>query len=157
MSSEAIDNSIPTKGLFVGICLAGMLVGGACGALLILPGLLFGLLGGLVAGLVWAKIMLPKAQRADRRLMRRGLGWGVVVGLLAMAILHAGVLIVAAMKEAQEEVELSFFAVYPAVLVVGLAFAVVGGLLAGGVCGWMCQRVASTASIAQRQEEEARA
>jgi hypothetical protein len=57
--------------------------------------ILFGGLGGAVAGLIWSWVMTRRIRELgfkEERFVETGVLWGIVVGLVATAVLHAGAL-----------------------------------------------------------------
>ena len=114
--------------LLITVCVAGGCVGALFGAIMLSLGTVLGGLGGVVAGLLWTRIMLRRARAGYGRgqLVFAGTGWGIVVGLLATAILHGGAFILYARSESSE-----IFII----LLVAVVCAVIGGAITGAICG----------------------
>ena len=122
--------------LFLFVCVAGVLVGGLFGSLapwlyslldvpqyLFTTGIVFGGMSGLLAGVLWCFWFLRKIQSPPpyHSVVGRGTLFGVLVGILATVILHAG-LMLAAERWA------------PDALASGLMFGIPAGGLLGAVC-----------------------
>jgi hypothetical protein len=111
------------RGLFrIFVCLAGAGVGAFFGSFEYPLGTVLGAVGGIVAGLLWTWIMLRRARAGWGSAPLVGTGWGIVVGLLATAILHGGLI---------------WFGIASDAIVLGVAVvcAIVGGAITGLVCG----------------------
>jgi hypothetical protein len=124
-------------GLRVIVCAAGAAVGAFFGSFAYPTGTVLGGAGGVLAGLVWTRVMLrrSKAGYSRARLVRAGAGWGIVVGLLATAVLHGGLILhdYASVRTPNRGGYLD--GLYPLVLVVAAACAVIGGAVTGTLCG----------------------
>ena len=78
-------------------------------------------------------LWLAKSGLGQGRILAAGTVWGIVVGLLATAILHGG-LYIAGMVQAHEAGRHAP-GIDAAVLGIAVACAVVGGAITGFVCG----------------------
>jgi len=113
------------RGVFrIFVCLAGGGVGAFFGSFEYPLGTVLGALGGVVAGLIWTWIMLRRARAGWGSAPLVGAGWGIVVGLLATAILHGGLIWCEIASDA-------------IVLQIAIVCAIVGGAITGFVCGCM--------------------
>jgi hypothetical protein len=114
--------------LLIIVCVAGGCVGALFGSIMLSLGTVLGGLGGVVAGFCWTWIMLGYSRTGLSRgkLVFVGTGWGIVVGLLATAILHGGAFSLYARSESSE-----IFII----LLVAVVCAVVGGAITGAICG----------------------
>jgi hypothetical protein len=116
------------------VCVAGGCVGAFFGLFALPFGPLLGAVGGIVAGLLWTRIMLRRARSGFGRgkLVFAGTGWGIVVGLLATAILHGGLIIKYTVypQTAWETLSMN-----PFVLLIAAFCAFVGGAITGAICG----------------------
>ncbi len=125
---------LPPGVLRIIVCVAGTCVGAFFGSFEYPLGTVLGGLGGLIAGLLWPWIMLRQARAGCSRgqLVRAGTVWGVVVGLLATAILWGGLI---ALQVAQMEGTSGSVSVHPGIVLFAAVCAVVGGAITGAVCG----------------------
>ena len=114
--------------LLIIVCVAGAGVGAFFGSFEYPLGTVLGGLGGVVAGILWTWTMLwlAKSGLGQGRILAAGTVWGIVVGLLATAILHGGAFILYARSESSE-----IFII----LLVAVVCAVVGGAITGAICG----------------------
>ncbi len=125
---------LPPGVLRIIVCVAGTCVGAYFGSFEYPTGTVLGAVGGLIAGLLWPWIMLRRARTGfDRgRLVGAGAVWGIVVGLLATAILHGGLI---ALRVAQMEGTSGSVSVHPIIVLIAAGCAGVGGAITGAVCG----------------------
>jgi hypothetical protein len=136
----------PRGALTAKVCLLGAIVGGFFGSFAYPMGTCLGALGGLVAGVLWTRLMLRRTGpgQSRTRIVGAGVGWGVVVGLVATVILHGGIISYAFVVYGQGTREVhsdSTIEVYPAILLIAFACAVLGGTITGGLCGhWVADR-----------------
>ena len=117
------------------VCVAGTCVGAFFGSFDYPLGTLLGAVGGFAAGLVWTRVMLRRARAgfSRGRLVNAGTGWGIVVGLLATAILWGGLFI-----RGVAQGHVTGGGVLGALATIGMIAiicAVVGGSITGAVCG----------------------
>lgn len=101
-----------------------------------------GLGAGLLAGVVWCQMMFRRVRRGQtKQLISSGSWLGVVVGILATVLLHAGLMVASARPD--------FFN-----LIVGLIFGIPAGAILGVICGAICQRIASSEVATPKAGEE---
>ena len=131
-------NTLRVSLLFLFVCLAGALVGGFFGSLapmlyslesprtLFTGGLVLGGVGGFLAGVLWCLSVLSRVRETSSywSVVGRGALNGLLVGILATVILHAGLMVVATRW-------------MPEALLGGLLFGVPAGLVVGAFCGML--------------------
>jgi hypothetical protein len=141
--NETIGNGSrrPHGGLTVKVCLLGSAVGAFFGSFAYPLGTVLGGAGGLAAGLLWTWIMLRRVrpQATKRQILNAGALWGIVVGMIATAILHGGL----AVFPGWVSVRSPYFEPYeyPYLLVVASTCAFFGGTISGTICGAMVARM----------------
>ena len=133
--------------LAVFVVIAGAGVGGFFGLLAIFPynlseagpalvpilGPILGGTGGAGAGLLWSWLMgRLSPQASGARIVLVGIGWGIVVGLLATIFLHSGLMIASGRLNGDAIIAVPLFGV-PA----GFATGLVCGFLRWAVVAWM--------------------
>ena len=92
---------------------------------------------GLIAAAIWCRSMFRAVARGAReRLMGRGARLGLLVGVLATVLLHAGLIVASLACKLVDVADIPF------ALAIGLLFGLVAGLILGAVCGSMCQGLA---------------
>jgi hypothetical protein len=128
--------------LLIIVCVAGACVGALFGAIASVffgspkfpLGTVLGAVGGGVAGFCWTWIMLGYSRTGLSRgkLVFVGTGWGIIVGLLATAILQGGLFIQA--KVLGHAVD-DDFGIIILIWMGAAVCAVVGGAITGAICG----------------------
>jgi hypothetical protein len=133
------EDRIPkTRGLWFPVCLFGAAVGALFGSFAYPVGTAFGALGGVLAGILWTRVMVRRARAGcgRRRLISAGTKWGIVVGLIATAVLHGGLIVywLGRLGTPAGHFE-SGLDIYPFALVIGVICAVPAGAITGAICG----------------------
>jgi len=118
--------------LTVLVCIAGMITGALFGLVMDGMGTIWGAIGGLAAGLIWTKSMAKRLAHGITlgECMLAGTGRGVLVGLLATAILHGGFYIMQPKSLGAGDSH----GLLTIIIIVAVICAVAGGSVTGFLC-----------------------